>query len=175
MNSETLELVRTEYEAGKIAFESGQYRQSVQHLQKASALVERTSSLGGDVQIWLVTAYEAAGQRAEAIALCNQLTRHPHLETRKQGRRLLYILEAPKLNTRPEWLIQIPDLTALDESEANARQTSVSPAKSSKSQRPKAEVEPVDLSQVNTKDNRFIWLALIVAVLTLGSLLLMSR
>lgn len=174
MTSETLELVKTEYQAGKAAFERGQYRESVQHLQKASALVERNSGLGGEVQIWLVTAYEAAGQRAEAIALCNQLTRHPRLETRKQGRRLLYILEAPKLNTRPEWLIQIPDLTALDESEVNARQTSVPPGKSSKSQRPKAEVEPVDLSQVNTKDNRFIWLALIVTILTLGSLLFLS-
>ncbi|HIK28260.1 MAG: hypothetical protein N3E45_01450 [Oscillatoriaceae bacterium SKW80] len=175
MTSQSLELARTEYKAGRAAFESGSYRQSVQHLVKASALLDRNSRFGGEVQIWLVTAYEAAGQRSEAIALCKILTNHPHLETRKQSRRLLYILEAPKLKTRPEWLLEIPDLSRLEQSESNFRQVSaLAKTKPFKSKPPQSQPEPIDLSQVNTKDNRFVWLALIVTILTLGSLLWLS-
>ncbi len=172
MSSESLEIVKTQYQAGKAAFERGHYRQSVQHLEKARALVERNSSLGGEVLLWLVTAYEAAGQGSEAIALCNQLTQHPDLETRKQGRRLLYILEAPQLRTRPEWLVEIPDLTAVDKGEEREAQVSNPSSVKRSPQRPKQpQPELVDISQVNTKDNRFIWLALAVAVAILGSLL----
>lgn len=176
MTSHSLELARSEYKAGRAAFESGSYRQSVQHLAKASALLDRNSRFGGEVQIWLVTAYEAAGERSEAIALCKVLTNHPHLETRKQSRRLLYILEAPKLKTRPEWLIEIPDLSRLEQSESNFRQVSA-PAKTksfNKNKPSQSESEPIDMSKVNTKDNRFVWLALIVTTLTLGSLLWLS-
>lgn len=167
--TENTEKLQIEYQAGKAAFERGHYRQAVQHLEAASALAVRNSRLGGTVQMWLVTAYEAAGQTTEAIALCKQLEHHPDLETRKQGKRLRYIMEAPQLTRRPEWLTEIPDLGALPEGEAKYRQgSSVTKTKSSSQKRP--EPEPVDLSLVNTKDNRFIWVALIVICLILGSL-----
>lgn len=173
MSAESLEIVKTEYQAGKSAFEGGQYRQSVQHLEKASALVDRNSRLGGEVLLWLVTAYEAADRKKEAIALCKQLDRHPSIETRKQSRRLLYILEAPQLNRRPEWLTQIPDLGAIGDNETKSRLGN--PTSSVKSPPPsRPQTEPVDLGQVNTKDNLFIWVALIAAVLTLGGLLWLS-
>ena len=35
---------------------------------------------------------------------------------------------------------------------------------------PKPEPEPIDLSQVNTTDNQFIWIALVGVILTLGGL-----
>lgn len=167
MSSETLEIVKAEYQAGKAALERGQYRQSVQHLEKASALVARNSRFGGEVQIWLVTAYEAAGQTQEAIALCEQLKRHPDRETSKQGRRLLYILQAPQLKRPAEWLTQIPDLGRVAD---NNTQTHLGSGTTSK-RSPRQQIsEPVDLSQVNTKDNRFIWVALIAIGLTLVGL-----
>jgi outer membrane protein assembly factor BamD (BamD/ComL family) len=83
-NSDNKEKFRIEYQAGKAAFEGGDYRTAVKHLEAASALMKRTSRLGGEAQMWLVTAYEAAGQQAEAIALCEQLTRHPDPETSKR-------------------------------------------------------------------------------------------
>lgn len=173
MSLESLEIVKAEYQAGKAAFERGQYRQSVGHLEKASALVERNSRLGGEVQIWLVTAYEATGQRTEAIALCTQLEKHPSYETRKQSRRLRYILEAPQLNRRPEWMTQIPDLGALPDNEAGTRLgTAAGPSKGAP--RPRPQPEPVDLSQVNTKDNQFIWIALVAIALTLAGFLWLS-
>ncbi|MDX2215416.1 MAG: hypothetical protein SFY66_19290 [Oculatellaceae cyanobacterium bins.114] len=174
-STETLELVKAHYQSGKAAFERGAYRQSVQALEKAASLVNRTSRLGGEIQIWLVTAYEAAEQREEAIALCEKLTRHPDHDTRKQGSRLLYILKAPRLKTRPEWLTQIPDLAALDISERDTK-GAYTPAKRPPRPRPSVEpnLEPIDLSQVNTKDNRFIWVALIAIALIFGSLLWLS-
>lgn len=173
MDSEQLELAKTQYQAGKYAFERGQYRQSVQYLEKAVSLIGRNSQLGGEMQIWLVTAYEAANQQAEAVALCEAVSRHPDMDTRKQGRRLLYILNAPRLQTRPEWLTEIPDLSKLEDGDGTLQNMSrfADVAKRPKSrQRPKPEPEPVDLSQVNTQDNRFIWVALVAIALTLGSL-----
>jgi tetratricopeptide (TPR) repeat protein len=165
--SSDLEIVKSEYKAGIAAFERGQYRESVQHLEKASALVPRASRLGGEVQIWLVTAYEAAGRISEAIALCEQLLRHPDSETSKQGRRLLYILKAPELKRPTEWLTQIPDLGTLPDNDTKTRLRS-SPTTSNRLSQQRPQSEPVDLSQVNTRDNRFIWFVLIALCLTLG-------
>ncbi|MGJ3250180.1 MAG: hypothetical protein ACFE0J_03455 [Elainellaceae cyanobacterium] len=172
MSTEQLELAKFQYRAGKDAFERGRYRQAVQYLEKAVSLVKRTSRLGGEMQIWLITAYEAAEQREDAIALCNQISRHPDPETSKQGKRLLYILKAPRLKTRPEWLTQIPDLTALDEiSQQGQGLSKYTPTtKKPKRRPPKKEPEFVDLSQVNTQDNQFIWFALVAIALTIGGL-----
>ncbi|WP_421655223.1 hypothetical protein [Leptothermofonsia sp. ETS-13] len=171
MSSDDLKIIETEYRAGRTAFERGEYRKSVQHLEAANALVEAGTRLGGEIQTWLVTAYEAAGQRTEAIALCRQVSRHPDLSTRKQGKRLLYILEAPKLRSRPEWLTQIPDLTNLTDSNAQDRKGSSAPvAQRSHLEKPAFQLEPVDPNHVNSQGNRFIWVALVVAAFVLGTL-----
>lgn len=165
---------QTQFQAGKAAFERGEYRKAVEYLQQACALVNPGSALGGTVQTWLVTAYQATGQQQEAIALCRTLTQHPDLQTRKEGKRILYILEAPKLQTRPEWLTQIPDLGGLADKTERDRvgaQAVPSPAKRSPAATPQFKPEPVDLSQVNTEDNRFVWVALIAVLLILGSLI----
>ena len=171
MSSESLEIAKQRYRNGKAAFENGKYRQAVEELKKACALLERNSRLGGEVQIWLATAYEAAGQNQEAIDLCEQLKRHPYPETSKEAKRLQYILKAPKLERPKEWMTEIPDLAALSD-ESNIR-LAASPKKSST---PKEvdEIEFIDLSQVNTQDNRFIWLTLIVIAMTLVSLIWLS-
>ena len=158
--------------AGRAAFERGQYRQAVKHLEAASSSIDRNSRIGGEVQIWLVSAYEAAGSGQKAIALCQQLKRHAHIETRKQAKRLLSILEAPKLKMHPEWRVEIPDMAALVESGAKFRQVSAAAKpKNPAPKRPQPRPEPVDLSLVNTKDNQFIWVALGAIALLLGGLL----
>ncbi len=140
------------YSTGQIAFERGLYRESIGWFEKALTLTSSQSALGGAIQLWLVTAYDAAGQGEEAIALCRQLSTHANLETRQQSKRLLYILEAPKLQTRPEWLTQIPDL---DSPTASTRRYSAvgQPGQSSqpKSLEPKSiteePFEPIDLKE----------------------------
>jgi tetratricopeptide (TPR) repeat protein len=165
VSSENQEKFRIEYQAGKAAFERGEYRAAVKHLEIASALMNRSSRLGGEAQLWLVTAYEAAGQRSEAIALCEQLARHPNLETSKQGKRLLYILKAPQLKRPEEWMTRIPDLGGLEDSEPKDRRGQ------NAMRNRKEEPEFVDLTQVNTKDNRFVWVALIALSFIVGGLI----
>lgn len=178
MTTEQRDLAQREYQAGKAAFERGDYRQAVAYLERSNALVEPGSKLGGEMQIWLVTAYEAAGQRTEAITLCRKACQHPDLTTRKQGKRLLYILEAPRLKTRPEWLTEIPDLAAIDENESDRDfgRSKFAPTKPSKRVEKKAPIVPeeIDLSQVNTKDNAFIWVALGAAIVIIGGLIWLS-
>jgi hypothetical protein len=161
----------TDYQFGQIAFERGEYRQSVSCLLAALAQVQPNTKIGGEVQVWLATAYEATGQIAEAKALCLQLSNHPNLDTRQASKRMLYIMQAPELTRRGEWLIEIPDLSHLEDSEGNA------PVSNMPTLSPKAKVKsieeiyaPVDLSQVSTEDNGFISIALIFTIVTLAGL-----
>ncbi len=168
MSSEDLDIAQAEYQMGKDAFERGEYRKSVHHLEKAKASINLQSRLGGEIQTWLVTAYEAAGQRTAALELCRILSQHPDWQTRKQGKRLLYILEAPQLRSRPEWLTQIPDLTNLSDSEAQDRKGVSGRTPSKVMDETGFKLEPANPDRVNTKDNRFIWFALGIVVLLLG-------
>lgn len=169
MSSEKKEKFRREYQTGKAAFERGNYREAVKHLEAASALINRTSRLGGEAQMWLVTAYEATGQKSEAIALCKQLSRHPDPETSKQGKRLLYILQAPQLKRPAEWMTSIPDLGTLGESDPKDRRGSSRAIVSDRKSRDS--LEAIDPSQINTKDNQFIWVALIASIVVIGGLI----
>lgn len=172
MSSESLEIAKQRYRNGKAAFENGKYRQAVEELQKACALLERNTRLGGEVQIWLATAYEAAGESQAAIELCEQLKRHPYPETSKEAKRLQYILKAPKLERPKKWMTEIPDLATLSEGESTIRLATSS--KKSSTPQEVEEIEFIDLENVNTKDNRFIWLALIVIAAVLISLIWLS-
>jgi tetratricopeptide (TPR) repeat protein len=164
--------VRAAFEIGKIAFERGDYRQSIQYLEQAQAQGDRRSRLGGTVQVWLVTAYEAAGQQEAAIALCREVSRHPDHTARTQAKRLLCILEAPRLQIRPEWTTPIPDLTNLsDNAGYSTRGASQFGPKTTRKEKPKPLFElPEPLPPEIPRDNKFIWLALGLTVLTLGSL-----
>ncbi|WP_016951004.1 tetratricopeptide repeat protein [Anabaena sp. PCC 7108] len=172
MTTESLEIAKSRYETGKLAFENGQYREAVENLEKASVLLARNTRFAGEVDIWLVTAYEAAGRTDDAIALCQQLRRHPHYETKKQARQLIYILQAPKLKRPKEWMTEIPDLDAISDHDSK-RFVTATPKKSTPRQK-STEPEYVDLSTVNTRDNSFIWVALIAVGLTISYLVWLS-
>lgn len=173
MSTENLELAHQQFQIGQAAFERGLYRQSIEALEKAVSLAERNSLLGGEAQIWLVNAYQAADRNMEAIALCESLSSHPDVKTRKQSRRMITILKAPKLKLREEWMTKIPDLTKLDESNPKNKKASGYPPPAPRS-RPKSTPEPIDLSQVETKDNGFVWIALGAIALTVIGLILLS-
>ncbi len=165
MTIENLEIAQSHYQIGTTAFENGQYRESVESLEKASTLLEKNTRLAGEVEIWLVNAYEAAGRSEEAINLCQQLNRHPHYEIRQQAKRLVYILKAPKLNRPKEWMTEIPDFGIVSDHKSQIIVTS-QPKKSTSKQKP-VEPEYIDPSTVNTKGNNFIWVALIAVGLTI--------
>ena len=172
MTTESLELAKSRYQMGTIAFENGQYREAVENLEKASALLGKNTRFAGEVEIWLVNAYEAAGRSEAAINLCQQLVGHPHYEIRQQAKRLVYILKAPKLNRPQEWMTEIPDFGIVADNKSKI--VINSQPKKSQSQPKSVELEYIDLSTVNTKDNRFVWVALIAVCLTISYLVWLS-
>ena len=166
-SSEKKAAAREQLAVGQSAFERGRYKKAIAHFQTALALSNPISMRGGEVQLWLVNAYVAAGEQQAGLALCRKLIRHPDLDTQRQSKRLLYILEAPELELKPEWTTKIPDLSDLDK---DGDKKFVQKAKKPRRQKQKAEPEPIDLSQVNTEDNQFVWIALLGILLTIGSL-----
>ena len=166
--------VEQTFQAAQSAFDRGNYREAAAGFEQTLALVNPNSILGGEVQMWLVTAYQAKGQMSDAIALCKKLTHHPDLKIRKEAKRVLYILEAPKLKSRPEWLTQIPDLTGLSDGETRNRVANGTTKISANPLQSKPIFEPVDSSQVDTKDNQFVWVALIAVLIILGGVLWMG-
>ena len=163
--AESKQKFSNDYQLGIQSLENGQYNLSVKYLEQASEQVAMKTLTGGEVRIWLVSAYQAAQKTNEAIALGRELLTHPHPDIRHNSKKLLYVLEAPRLKRPPEWMNEIPDLTSLPEStpEFNQNRGSV---------KPKAKIEePVDLSTVNTKDNQFIAISFLILVISLSALI----
>ncbi|NCJ06121.1 tetratricopeptide repeat protein [Synechococcales cyanobacterium C] len=151
-------------------FERGQYQDAIAALTQARSSANPNSRLGGDIQMWLVTAYEAAGQRQEALALCRTLGAHPDWQTRKQSKRLLYILEAPKLELRPEWLTEIPDLSQVQDP-GWGKGSGAASAAPPRWRAPEPEGSPL---VTDSLDNGFVWLGLAMTGLILVGLLCLA-
>ena len=160
LNQEQFQL---KYQVGRDLLALGRYRLSVQALEEATELVNLSSQLGGEVQMWLVTAYQAVGKLHDAITLCQTLTCHPHSNIRKQSQEVLYILQAPKLKRPEEWMIKIPDLGV--QTQKKFQYTTV---KSTNRLQKKSIITSEDLSQINTNDNNFILLVLGLLLFILG-------
>jgi hypothetical protein len=167
MVPEHSDLANEALQRGKQAVEAGQYRAAVQVLEQSLGAAAPGTKVHGEAMIWLVTAYEAAGDREQARELCKLATHHPQWDTRKQGKRLLYILDAPVLRRRSDWLTQIPDLGAID-AQKDEKKWGGSPlqstqVQSTQVQRPLRQDEgykipqPTDPTQVETEDGAFIW------------------
>jgi hypothetical protein len=172
MTAKQQEKFRLRYQAGKQALERGEYNLSVQYLEEARELIAPSTRLGGEAQIWLVTAYQAAGKLTDAIALCRELSTHAHPEIRQQAKRILYIIQAPKLKRPKEWMTEIPDLTATSNDLPQYITAKTQVKNNTKSN--EVATELVDLSLVNTKDNQFVWFALLIIVVIFGGLFLLG-
>lgn len=160
------ESFQQKYQAGKQALERGQYRQSIEYLEIAKELVPANSRRGGETQVWLVTAYQAANQIEQAIALAQELITHPDLQTREQAQRILYIMKAPKLERPKEWMSEIPDLAKTDQGVSRY----VAAPKKSASQIESIELQYSESKPTEIKDNGFIWFGVILITLIFGGL-----
>ena len=156
------EEIPEDYEKGQLALAGGNYRQAIHLLEAALAEIEPRSALGGEAQMCLVTAYQARGMLAEAIDLCAKLTRHPRLEVRQESKRVLYILKAPDLRLKEEWVTKIPDLQDLEENVKGQRVASRKQAKSIPV-RKLPPSPPIDPKDINTKDNGFLGILLLIS------------
>lgn len=153
----------------KRAFESGQYRAAIGDLTQAQAYAKRGGSLHGEILLWQVMAYQAAGDIPAALELCQRVVRHPHVETRKTAKNILYVLEAPALEMRPEWKTEIPDLSQLEPKDRkNWGQSQYKPPPMPEEKEKTYIPEPVDRSQVEVEDDRLVWGGLVIAGILLG-------
>ncbi|MEL6352954.1 MAG: tetratricopeptide repeat protein [Cyanobacteria bacterium J06627_28] len=166
-NAEKKAQADAEMASGLALFERGRYKGAIAHFKTALSLSNPMGSRGGEIQTWLVNAYVASGDEEAGKALCRKLILHPDLDTKQLSKRLLYILEAPELEMKPEWVTKIPDLANMDD---DVKIRYAQRPKKKRRRKPKPEPEPIDLSQVNTADNQFIWIALVGVILTLGGL-----
>lgn len=171
MTADNREKFQQKYQAGKQALERGQYRLSIENLEAARELVASNSRRGGEAQIWLVTAYQAANKIDEAIALAQELILHPDTQTREQAQRILYIIKAPILERPKEWMSEIPDLAEADTGASRY----VTAKKKSTVQPTEIELEDFEPSPTDPEDDRFIWFALILVSLIVGSLVWLGR
>jgi len=157
--------------SGQALFERGRYKKAIADFKLALELSNPMGARGGEIQMWLVNAYIASGDEEAGLGLCRKLIVHPDLDTKQQSKRMLYILEAPELEMRPEWVTKIPDLTDFDD---DVKVRYAQRPKKKRRRKVEPEPEPIDLSQVNTDDNQFVWIALVGVVLTLGGLIWLS-
>lgn len=165
MTVDNQEQFQQKYQAGKQAMEMGRYRLSIENLEAAKNLVATNSRRGGEAQIWLVTAYQAANQIEQAIALAQELITHPDAQTREQAQRILYIMKAPKLERLKEWMSEIPDLAQAEQGASRyvaAKKQSAKPSE--------IKLEYPETTPTETKDNQFVWFALGLIILIIGSL-----
>jgi tetratricopeptide (TPR) repeat protein len=166
-------LAQQDLQLAQRAFESGQYRTSIEALERALALAPPGMLLHGEVTIWLVTAYEAAGDRESARLLCTAATKHPQWDIRKEAKRLLYILKAPVLRSREDWQAKIPDLENLEpktdgQKWAAPKSPAIRPPRPAPA--PKGyQIAPLPDPNVAREDRAFVWVVLgAIAVLLVG-------
>ncbi|MCG9884587.1 MAG: hypothetical protein MH825_03235 [Cyanobacteria bacterium] len=159
---------REAYLRGRDAFERGRYRDAIAQFDQARRGVMPNSPLGGEIQVWTVMTREALGDREVALEQCRALCKHPQLDTRKQAKRLLVILEAPQLARRPEWLTAIPDLSKLEDGSGDRFAASkIPPPKPKPPENPWLNPPPPPADAV-TFDGRGLWLALAIAIALMG-------
>ncbi|NJN32777.1 MAG: hypothetical protein HC824_21975 [Synechococcales cyanobacterium RM1_1_8] len=153
---------------GQAAIEAGEYRASVALLNQAAALATPLTALHGEIQIWLVTAYQAQGDPGRAIEVCTNLKNHPDAGVKDQAKQLLCILEAPRLATKAEWVVEIPDLAALEDADTTQQWSRNGGASTKQPPEPEPWIpEPPDPEQVNLQEEPFFWMA-IAALLLVG-------
>lgn len=169
--SDRLEQAKALYASGQLAFERGNYREAVTAFEEGRRLAGGATPLGGSIQLWLMNAYSAANRQQEAIALGEKLANHPDRDVRKQSKRVVEILKAPKLKRRADWTTPIPDLSNLEAgNESTLNLSKYGKVKGTSKPISRSDPEPEDLSQMNTRDNGFVWIALVASVLTFGGL-----
>ena len=104
-----------QFNLGKYYYERGQYASSVETLEAALGEEGESSSLGGEIQLWLALAYQACGKEDTCIEIYKSLEKnHPAPAIRRQAAGLRYILEAPRLELGEDEKVTIPVFTEIE-------------------------------------------------------------
>ncbi len=158
------------FQQGKEAFDRGLYRQAIAEFEAAMKATTVGSRKGGEAQVWLAMAYQAAGDTDTAKKLCRKLTHHPHPDCRKESQQVLAILQAPKLERPAEWMTPIPDLS----NQVNQDRPRPQMRRPRKPKPPPSPIQFEDTSRMNTRDNGFVFVAIAFLLLLLGGAVWLS-
>ncbi|MEN9226763.1 MAG: hypothetical protein Q6L60_06690 [Thermostichus sp. HHBFW_bins_43] len=140
----------------QLGFERGQYRQVLEQVRQAQSRYPQS----GKLKLWQALAQEALGQTQEAILLAQALVRNPDPEVAQQARYVLGIWQAPRLRRPPEWLIEIPDLSRLEEDAESSAHRLGYPRPQGQSRHPGAAPPPTEVlgnSKTDRFDTKLIW------------------
>lgn len=153
------------YQAGVRSFEHGDYKQAIAQFQQALDGVNAKTKIGGEIQVWLANAYDAAGNYTEAIALCRSLKTHSDRDVRKSANYVLGILFAPKLNSLKDATSKIPSLKDLDNQPLSQQiggfGSNSSPAKPENQFSTRSSL---DVQKSQQEQNRFLGMAILIIV-----------
>lgn len=109
------------FRAGKEYYERGMYKDSLRAFEKALEAEGPLSPLGGEIQLWLALALQACGREEDCIAVYKNVeSSHPLPSMRKQAASLRYIMEAPKLELRPDEKVSIPVFDDIDRNQTKS-------------------------------------------------------
>ncbi|KAA6424063.1 MAG: ATP-dependent protease Clp ATPase subunit [Trebouxia sp. A1-2] len=104
-----------QFSLGKLAYGKGLYSESARLFEVALDKEGPFSKLGGEIQLWQALAYQACGREQDCIEVYKTVEQtHPVTAIKKQAAELRFIMEAPKLQLRPEERISLPLLDNLD-------------------------------------------------------------
>ena len=166
--------VREWFALGKEALEKGFPRDAIAAFETALSQGYPDSSLGGEIQIWLATALESAGDHEGARDRCRQLRTHPDVTIRRQSADILYIWEAPVLQTPEDWVVKIPDLSQVEDNALPSAQAAGMNRPKKKPVKTLPE-EEYDESEINRQDNNFLWIAIGFMVAGIGFLVFQAN
>jgi len=115
---------------GRELFSRGRYAESVTHLRKAVSFLGAGSRVGGQIELWMAQALDAAGDKNQAKKVFAKLTMHPDNDVRRVAEELLFIINAPTLALPDDAFIKIPVGGVLDPNQGSyigSRDTSTAP------------------------------------------------
>lgn len=155
-----------QFSLGKLAYGRGLYPESARLFELALDKEGPFSKLGGEIQLWQALAYQACGREAECIQVYKTVEQtHPNKAVKKQAAELRYIMEAPKLQLRPEEKISLPLLENLDryKSDKNSPRPRPPPMKQKSNYKKTWEDEFMEnYKPPSVLTNRYVWVASIV-------------
>uniref|UniRef100_A0A7S2ZV28 Uncharacterized protein n=1 Tax=Rhodosorus marinus TaxID=101924 RepID=A0A7S2ZV28_9RHOD len=115
------------FRVGLDLFERGRYKEATKELTAACLLAGVNSREGGQYQLWLGQALDAAGEKKKAIACLQTLKSHRDSDVRKVADEVLFIITAPPLNLGKENFVSIETGKSYEVLQKNGRRRSSIP------------------------------------------------
>ncbi|AFY70054.1 hypothetical protein Pse7367_1776 [Thalassoporum mexicanum PCC 7367] len=156
-----IETAKELYKTALQNFERGNYSKAIRQFEQGLGMVNPQTKLGGEIQLWLVNAYEASGKSTEAIALCQTLVKHTNYDVRQSANYVLGIISAPELARREDLISKIPSLKDVADGDQSNRLSVKATQQARSRPKPPPPLPELDLSippqpSVTPNSNRFI-------------------